>query len=73
MHVVRWRVNLPPPPPPRRPPIASPPSDYIAGEIVMSYFLLLFYAYALIGPWPIHDLRVYYVFFAVWCSIMFLM
>ncbi len=46
---------------------------FVAGEIVMSYFLLLFYAYSLIGPWPINDIRVYYAFFAVWTAIMILM
>ena len=39
----------------------------------MSYFLLLFYAYALIGPWPIVNLRVYLGFGIFWSSIMFLM
>jgi hypothetical protein len=45
----------------------------VDGVIVMSYFLLLFYTYALIGPWPILRLDVYFYFGGVWCGIMFLM
>lgn len=35
----------------------------------MSYFLLIFYSYVLIGPWPITDLRVYWIFGGIWTFI----
>jgi hypothetical protein len=42
---------------------------HVAGNVVMSYFLLIFYSYVLIGPWPITDLRVYWIFGGIWTFI----